>query len=135
MGEAVRMNNRFKSFYLSVLVASITALSSQVAAAEDPMDNFLGMTAVGIRKILTTNPDLVFTRNKQGYTLLHLLIATHHTNEAVLEVLLANKADINATNLDGATPLHTAIGALEFSVVKFLLANKADINKKDDIGR
>jgi hypothetical protein len=135
MGEAVRMNNRFRSFYLLVLIAIIAALWSHVALADDSLDNFLGMKVGGMRKILSTNSDLVFARNKQGYTLLHLLIATGHTNLDVLELLLANKADVNATNLNGATPLHSAIGGRQFSVVKFLLANKADINKKDVIGR
>jgi len=39
-----------------------------------------------------------------------------------------NKADVNATNNYGDTPLHLAASRAQKDIVEFLLANKADIN-------
>jgi hypothetical protein len=60
-------------------------------------------------------------------------------NEDVVQLLLANGADPNAKDLDGHTPLHSAVGysrrGFKRAVVDLLLIYGADINTKDDDGR
>ena len=50
----------------------------------------------------------------------------------MVELLLASKADVNAKDNDGWTPLHTATGK---DVVELLLAHGADVNAKTSGGR
>ena len=52
----------------------------------------------------------------------------------VAELLLANKADVNAKDNDGETPLHMAAFKGHKDVAELLLANKADVNAKDNDG-
>ena len=51
--------------------------------------------------------------------------------ENVAEVLLANRADVNAKDIGGDTPLHMAALYGFEKVAEVLLANKADVNAKD----
>jgi ankyrin repeat protein len=52
-----------------------------------------------------------------------------------VELLLANRADVNAKNNDGWTPLYTAAETGHKDVVELLLANRADVNAKDNGSR
>ena len=47
-----------------------------------------------------------------------------------MELLLANKADVNSLDEDGFTPLHWAATFNQSDAVKLLLANKANMNLK-----
>jgi ankyrin repeat protein len=46
--------------------------------------------------------------------------------------LLAYKADVNAKDDHGQTPLLEAAARGDLEIVELLLANKADVNAKDD---
>ncbi|OHE80714.1 MAG: hypothetical protein A2107_12905 [Verrucomicrobia bacterium GWF2_62_7] len=52
----------------------------------------------------------------------------------MVEVLLAHKADINAKDQMGFTPLHWAVVSLKKEIVSLLLANKPEINAKNSEG-
>ena len=52
----------------------------------------------------------------------------------VAELLLANKAEVNAKDDDGHTPLHAAAFNGRRDVAELLLANKAEVNARDDDG-
>jgi ankyrin repeat protein len=52
----------------------------------------------------------------------------------IIELLLANKADVNATDIRKDTPLHMAAQAGHQDIVELLLANKADVNAKNNNG-
>jgi len=49
-------------------------------------------------------------------------------------ILVANKAEINAKDNDGRTPLSIAAGNGEKEMVGLLLANKAEVDAKDKKG-
>jgi ankyrin repeat protein len=53
----------------------------------------------------------------------------------VAELLLNNKAEINAKNTFGYTPLSWAAQNGHTDMVELLLKNKAEINAKDNLGR
>jgi ankyrin repeat protein len=86
-----------------------------------------------LKAMLRDNPELVSRRNGIGYSPLHL--AAQKGSMDVVELLLANKADINARAGRGATPLHKAAAEGHISVAELLLANKAEIDARDNLGR
>jgi cytohesin len=53
----------------------------------------------------------------------------------VVKLLLDNKADVNARDGGGKTPLHIAVASGSVEMVQLLLDNKADVNAKDTDGR
>ena len=52
----------------------------------------------------------------------------------MVELLLTNGANVNATNSKASTPLHHAVHDQRMDVVKLLVLNKADVNAKDIAG-
>lgn len=82
------------------------------------------------KQLLQGDPDLVFSQDKIGRTLLH-----HVKRKDAAELLLANKVDVNARDDDGRTPLLSAAVAGYREVVEVLLANHAEIDAKDKKGR
>jgi ankyrin repeat protein len=60
-----------------------------------------------VKALVKEHPDLVFSRDSDGATPLHL--AADKGRRDVAELLLANKADVNARDtLLGFSPLHSA---------------------------
>jgi ankyrin repeat protein len=57
----------------------------------------------------------------------------HYKDE--VQLLLDNKADVNAGDITGATPLQYATGYNRKDIVELLLAYKADVNARDKAGR
>ncbi|CAL4126416.1 unnamed protein product, partial [Meganyctiphanes norvegica] len=53
----------------------------------------------------------------------------------VIQLLLANNADVNKANNGGKTPLWESSGKGHSDVVQLLLANNADVNKADSAGK
>jgi len=49
-------------------------------------------------------------------------------------LLLASKAEVNAKDNSGQTPLHLAAGMGHKDVTELLLASKAEVNAKSEIG-
>ena len=60
--------------------------------------------------------------------------AAYEGHKDVAELLLANKADVNARDNTAMTPLHMAAIWGHKDVAELLLANKADVNAKDNNG-
>ena len=55
-------------------------------------------------------------------------------DEATVQLLIDNKADVNALNVDGATPLHDAIQRESKEIAKALLVAGADPSIKPHSG-
>ncbi len=85
-----------------------------------------------VQALLEVSPDLVFSKDIAGWTPLYLAAANGHKD--VVELLLANHAEVNAKDRDGRTPLHAAATFGHKDVVELLLANHADINARDKNG-
>ncbi len=59
-----------------------------------------------VKTLLNEHPELVFSKDENGATPLHA--ASLYGHKDVVELLLANKADVNARAKDGAAPLYLA---------------------------
>jgi ankyrin repeat protein len=82
--------------------------------------------------LLTNNPNLVLSTGEYGMTPLHLAAMNGHKD--VAELLLDNRAEVNAKNISDYTPLHFAALAGNKIIVELLLAHGADVNSKDNNG-
>lgn len=82
-----------------------------------------------IQKLLKPDPTLVFVKDRKGLTALDYAAMNGHDN--VVELLLANKADVHATNENGGQPLHYGACYGHPHIVELMIANKADVNAKD----
>src|SRR6266568_779470 len=89
---------------------------------------------VKVKSLIKNSPDVVFSKDEDGFTPLHLAAANGYKD--IAELLLASKADIEATDNSGSTPLHQAVAAsAEHSdLVEVLIAHKADLNAADANG-
>jgi len=87
-----------------------------------------------VKKLIAENPDLVFSKDKDGFTPLHLAAANGYKEMA--EMLLASKSDVSSRDNAESTPLHQAAAAhgQHSDLVEMLIANKADVNVADKQG-
>ncbi len=90
-----------------------------------------------VKAFLKDHPDLVFSEDNHGATPLHLVFEGHNARvrREMAELLLVNKAKVNAKNKYGHTPLHEAAGFGDKDTAKLLLANKAEVDAKANDGR
>ena len=85
------------------------------------------------KKLLAAKAD-VNARDDEDYSALHG--AALRGNKALVEVLLAHGADVNARDKTYlATPLHLAVRAGHAGAAEALLAANADTQAKDKYGR
>ena len=108
----------------------------ELLLAKAEVKNIYDAAAIGdlekVKAFLKMHPDLVFSRENNGNSALHE--AADGGNKEVAELLLANKAEVNAKGSHGDTPLHLAAKMRDKEMTRFLLANGADVNAKDDQG-
>jgi len=88
---------------------------------------------IRLKSLVKNTPDSVFSGDKDGDTPLHL--AAGNARLAVVEFLVADKADVNATNNLGQTPLHLAAANGDTNVTQFLLDHGADVNATNKRGQ
>ena len=82
-----------------------------------------------VKELLAQRPQLIGARDTFGGTPLHVAAASGRWG--VVEVLVAQGADVNATASNGVTPLHLAASLGHQKVAELLLANGADVNAAD----
>ncbi len=116
-----------------VMVVALLALAWSCRAFCDEIHDAAGHGELAkVQTLLKNKPDLVFSKNDNGQTPLHYAAQEGHKD--VVEVLLIDKADVNAKDKVGCTPLHVAAYRGHKDVVEVLLAYKADVNAKDNNG-
>jgi ankyrin repeat protein len=86
------------------------------------------------RALIKTNPDLVNSQASYG-SMTPLQFAAEYGHKDVAELLLANKANIEAKSYGGWSPLLNAVFGGHKDMVELLLTNKADVNYEDNAGR
>ncbi len=86
------------------------------------------------KALLKADPDLVFSHASYG-SLTPLQFAAEYGHKDVAELLLANKADVQAKSYGGWTPLLNAVFGGHKDLVELLLRSKANINYQEDAGR
>ena len=128
-----RTISSMKTTALSLVLGAMALSLSTTASCGEIHDAAKTGDVETIRVLLKANPELVNNRdNPVGWTPLHVAAQAGH--KEVAELLLANKADVNATVSGGWTPLHLATDKDHKEVVELLLANKADANATDNRG-
>jgi hypothetical protein len=88
------------------IVSLITLACSTPAFCGEIHDAAKDGNLAKVNALLTENPNLVFGKDNDGWTLLREAAENGHKD--VLELLLANKADVNAKDKEGETPLYWA---------------------------
>ena len=68
----------------------------------------------------------------RGWTPLHN--AVDSDDKEIVELLVNNGADVNATHNGGGTPLHWAARKGHKQIVELLIANGANVNAQDEDG-
>jgi len=105
----------------------------ELLQAHNAEDTLFDAARVGdvetVKTLLDKNPELIRSSDENGKTALHY--AARFGKKDIVELLLANKADINAKNKDGRTPLHQAAERSDGNLIELLLAHKAEINARD----
>jgi ankyrin repeat protein len=98
--------------------------------ASDPMrpicKAILAGEAGAVEAMLKEHPELATGRIVSGQTPLHL--AAWAGSRGITDLLLADKADVDARDLGGLTPLHVAARRGQMDVAAVLLAHGADVN-------
>jgi ankyrin repeat protein len=88
---------------------------------------------------LLANPGMKANPRSDNYTPLHFAANGFFTNEvhyvAVVRVLLAHGADVNARTRENQTPLHRAAYWGHPEIIRVLLAARADLSIRDDDGK
>ncbi|MFA5190269.1 MAG: ankyrin repeat domain-containing protein [Verrucomicrobiia bacterium] len=88
-----------------------------------------------VKRLLDARPEWVNEIDGYAHTPLH--IAAFYCRNKEAELLLRYRADINARNLCGQTPLHSAADQFRENpkeIMELLLLNGADVNAGDDSG-
>jgi ankyrin repeat protein len=80
--------------------------------------------------LLKDHPDLLDKRNSLGQT--PLIVAVNHSQLEIAKLLLANGADVNASDPSMHTPLILAMSVYNHDkMVRLLIAKGADVNLED----
>jgi len=86
-----------------------------------------------VKRHLKNGTDVKAKQELGGFTALHWAAYGGHTD--VVELLIANGADVNAKNDSGFTPLHWAATWDNKAAAELLISKGADVNAKDIDGK
>ncbi len=107
-----------------------TLLAGSVARADDSESPLMAAAATGdvarVKALLSQGADVSATDEKFGSSALGWAALEGH--KEIVELLLANKADVNGRNGSGGTPLFGAVVNGHTEVVEVLVAHGANVN-------
>jgi len=133
VGWQYRENGRLRRELSAVLVQAVPAGPSR-----EDVRRIIDVARLGqlerLKSILDQQPELLHARmSKNDSTLLHH--AAFNGRDAVVQELLARKADVNVKNHGGLSPLHDCVhrGTIESAVM--LLERGADMNARNNEGQ
>ncbi|MCE5323900.1 phosphodiester glycosidase family protein [bacterium] len=86
-----------------------------------------------VQELVNDDPTLVNSQDVSGATPLHW--AVDRNQRAMVDLLIALGANINAKKKNGVTPTHIAAGEGRNEILEILLTRSADVNAKDNYGR
>lgn len=122
----------FRGFRLALLALGLVA-TPVMASDEREIKAFHGAVQIGdtatVQKMLADNKQLATSADKYGFQPIHML--DMYPEEAILNLLLENGADINARNDDGVTILHIVTDP---NAVPMLVKSGAMIEARDKNG-
>lgn len=122
----------FRWFHRFLVVLGVS-VGSAIAADGDAVRTFHDAVHAGevetVRTMLATDPRLASSTDEYGFQPIHLL--DMYPDEDVLDLLLANGADINAVNDEGVTILHIVTDP---DAVPLLVGRGANIEARDKRG-
>jgi uncharacterized protein len=116
-----------------VLVLLMVVLTwSSIALCGEIHEAITKNDSAKVKELLKNDPNLVFSKDEDGFTPLHLAAANGHTG--IVEFLLTTRAEVNSKDNAGSTPLHQAAAGQHNDIVELLLAQKADVDATDKHG-
>jgi ankyrin repeat protein len=122
-----------RTFLRRILIAFLIALAWSIPAfCGEIHDAVMQGDLAKVEALIKDNPDLVLSKDNIGETPLHIAAAIARID--MINLLLANKANVNAKEKGGWTPLHLAAYWDHKGVAELLMAHKADINSKTSDG-
>jgi hypothetical protein len=104
----IQKTNRILIFAFPIILALMLTWDS-TAMCEVIHEAVKNNSLPEVRRLVENNPNLVFSRDENGFTPLHLAAANGY--KSMVEFLLTTKADVNAKDNAGSTPLHQAAAA------------------------
>lgn len=115
-----------------MLLALLFLVSAGCVKNEDVLRDAMGNSEwEKAKQLIKDHPALALSRDSSGDT---PLFQAARDNEEIVKLLLANKADVNATNETGQTPLFFAATSGHVEIVDLLLQRGADPNIKGFCG-
>ena len=135
MGHFGTVRSAMSRAIVLLVVAGILLVGIPRVWAEEVMTIHTAAQAGQLERVgalLNESPELIKARNRAEQTPLHT--AALGRNPAVVELLIARGADVNAADKYQQTPLHYAVRHLQESTARLLLDHRAAVNAKNRHG-
>jgi ankyrin repeat protein len=128
-------NILWRSTLLLFLLFSTRAVFSQPPTQHPIVSAALACNAAEIKTLVAQQPQLLAIRNEAEWGKPWLLeVVAKCEDLATARFLIDKKADVNALDDNGFSPLRYAVGANNLPLIELLLAKKANPNRPDNFG-
>ena len=122
------MKNLITSITIILLLTSL-AVNTAFAQRQKPLDQAVVDGDIErVKSEIAAGVD-INSKNRMGWTLLHIAINKKHTE--IAQLLIEKGADVNIRDNRGRGPIHLAVETGQKAIVEALIAKKADLNAMD----